>query len=365
MSHKHSLSSIITLALVTVQIMTACSMPAGNAVPTPDLQATINAAIQATGPVTASTSTPDIQATVNAAIQATNTAGQAVQATVDTAVSATVMALPPTATSMPSADYYSMTEEELAALIDESVAQAVAASEQTTSSTTQATPDGMVSDSEVETIDVYLAGLEQALAYADQLIGVYYELYGDYATESITALTDIEQDLEVIAQSTAQTAAILEQGSQAASASIEQLNQTAQNASTTISQIQAESQGWSQKVQAEIENRAAALQNLQPTEVTDSQIGALQQVYEYLDTLKAALTDKKISPNELTQITQLGVNANTSLNKHGGPQLQGISGKINGLNNQLVLGQWSQANRDLGGFEASLPSRPPKRPGRP
>jgi hypothetical protein len=182
----------------------------------------------------------------------------------------------------------------------------VDSSEQTTSVTTQATSYGMVSDSEVETIDVYLASLEQAIAYVDQLIGVYYELYGDYATESITVLTEIEQDLEVIAQSTAQTAAILEQGSQAASASIEQLNQAAQNASTTIGQIQAESQGWRQKVQAEIENRAAALQNLQPTEVTDSQIGALQQVYEYLDTLKAALTDKKISPNELTQIPNWG-----------------------------------------------------------
>jgi hypothetical protein len=365
MSLKSSLSSIIALVFVTVQIVTACSMPAGNATPTPDLQATINAAIQATGPVAAPTSTPDIQATVNAAIQATNTAGQAVQATVDTAVSATVMAIPPTATTVPSADYYALTEEELAALIDQSVAQAVVASEQTTASTTQATSDGTVIDSEVETIEVYLAGVEQALAYADELIGVYYDLYGEYATESITVLTEIEQDLEVIAQSTAQTAAILEQGSQAASAAIEQLNQAAQNASTTIDQIQVESQGWSQKLRTEIEDRAAALQNLQPTEITSDQIGALQQVYEYLDALKVALGDKKISPGELSQITQLGVNANASLNLQNGPKLQGISGKINGLNNQLARGQWSLTSRDLGRLEASLPSRPPKRPGRP
>lgn len=366
MHHKPSLSSIIALVFIIILLfVTGCSTSTGKVTSTPDLQATINAAIQATGPITAPTSTPDIQATVNAAIQATNTAGQAVQATIDTAVSATVMALPSTPTTIPSADHYNMTEEELAALIDQSVAEAVAANEQTTASTIQATSDGSVSDSEVDTIEIYLAGVEQALAYADELIAVYSDLYGEYATESITILTEIEQDLEVIAQSTSQTAAILAQGSQAASAAIEQLNQAAQNASTMIEQIQTESQGWSQKVQTEVENRVTTLQNLQPTDVTNDQLGALQQVYEYLDALKAAIGDKIISPSELSLITQMGVNANASLNLNGGPKLQGLSGKIDGLNNQLARGQWSHASKDLGGFEASLPTRPPKRPGRP
>jgi hypothetical protein len=254
-----------------------------------------------------------------------------------------------------------MTEEELAALIDQSVAEAVAASEQTTASSTQATSDGSVSDSEVDTIEVHLAGVVQALAYADELIAVYSHLYREYATESITALTEIEQDLEVISQ----TATILEQGSQAGNAAIEQLNQAAQNTSTMIDQIQAESQGWSQKVQTEVENRVTALQNLQPTDVTNDQLGALQQVYEYLDALKAALGDKKISPSELSLITQMGVNANASLNLNSGSKLQGLSGKNDGLNNQLTRSQWSHASKDLSGFEASLPTRPPKRLGRP
>ena len=73
-------------------------------------QATIDAAVQATSEAQAS-----VQATADAAVQATVAAQVNVQATIDAAVQATVAAVP---TPTPSAAYVTMTEEELAALID-------------------------------------------------------------------------------------------------------------------------------------------------------------------------------------------------------------------------------------------------------
>ena len=71
------------------------------------------------------TATPDTQATVDAAIAATSTAQVSVQATVAAAVEATGVAAQATSTAAPSpassAEYVTMTEEELAAILQMTV----------------------------------------------------------------------------------------------------------------------------------------------------------------------------------------------------------------------------------------------------
>ncbi len=102
--------------------------------------------------------TPDTQATVNAAIAATGTAQASLQATIDAAVKATVTAAP---TPTPSVQYVTMSEEELAALIDQAVAEAITATQQCSTATTTATADGAVTQEEVNTVQVYLVDAEE------------------------------------------------------------------------------------------------------------------------------------------------------------------------------------------------------------
>ena len=85
-----------------------------------------------------------------------------------------------------------MTEEELAALIDAAVAEAVAASEETATATTAATADDTLTQEEIETIEIYLSGADEAIAYAEELIEAYYGLYGELALETIELLIAIE-----------------------------------------------------------------------------------------------------------------------------------------------------------------------------
>jgi hypothetical protein len=360
--------------LLTLILMPACAPGPATAIPTepataqptPNVQATVDAVVEATtaagqaNPTELATEqpTPNVQATVDAVVEATTAAGQAVQATVDSAVQATVAALPPTATPVPPVDATTLSEEELAALIDAAVDEAVAASDDYAAATTQATADGSVSNEEVEAVEVYLYGVEQAVAYADELIGIYSELYAETAEEAVALLVEMEQDLEAIIASTAQTAAILEQGAEAASAAVEQLNAAAQQAATTAMEMQQQREQWMGTVQAQIEDRAAWAQEFLANDVATDRVGATRQVYDYLDAVRGALQDGQVTQLELGQIAQLGANASAAAEAHGGPQLQGVSEEIAHLTDQLARGQWPQASAGLGGFDASLPALP-------
>jgi hypothetical protein len=280
--------------------------------------------------------------------------------TIEAAVAATSAALPPppTATPIPSVDAYSLSEEELAALIDTAVSEAVTASEVASDSTTEATADGTVSTEEVETVTVYVDGVEQAIAYAEELIAAYEDLYGAYAEEALDLLAEVEQDLETIAQSSAEIAAIVEQGSEAASAAAAQLNAAAEQAQTKAAEAQAKVASLTQKVQAQIQAREQMTLQTMPTEIAANLADAIRQLYAYFDGVEAAFRDRKIDPAELQNLAQLGANASASLKQHGGAQLSGFSDKINALNSQLARGQWNQAQRSLPEFKRVMPQRP-------
>jgi DNA repair exonuclease SbcCD ATPase subunit len=318
-----------TLILLATLIFTACSQPTAN-------------------------STPSLDDAVQTAIAAT----AAFNAAVDQAVQATITALPPTPTPQPQPDVYELSEEELAALIDEAVNEAVAASEETYAATSESTADGTVSEDELYDAIYYLYDAEAAIAYAEELIYAYYDLYGEYISEALDLLYLIEEDLSNMASDMEEIASLLEQGAEAATAAIEQLNAAADQAIAHLEEIQSQAEGWVEKVQSSLQGREQEFLNLAPNDIAGNRNDAIHQVYTYLDAVKSAMGDKKIGRDEMQNIAQLGANAQASIQAQGGPGLQNLLGSISGLTSQLAKGQWPQARGGLGGFEASLPARP-------
>jgi hypothetical protein len=303
----------------------------------------------------------DIDLQVQTAIAETAQADAAFQTAVDQAVESTVIAMPPTPTPQPTVDPYTLTEEELAALIDSSCEEAAMAYEEASAATTQAISDGTYTEDEIYDSIYYVYDAEAAIAYAEELLDLYYNLYGVYASETIELLYAVEGDLEELATAMTEVEAILAQGAETASAAIEQINTVVENAQTKASEAQTKAQEYRDNLPTVLQDRENRFTNLAPTEIASDRDGAILQVYAYLDSVKAAFSDRKISPDEMGQIAQLAANAKAGINQSGGPVLKKFEGNIDGITRNLSRGDWPTAQRDLGGFEASLPSRPSRR----
>jgi hypothetical protein len=357
------------LAIVLVVSLLTAALPACKAgnVPTPDTQATVNAAVAATG-----TSQAGVQATVNAAVKATTAAPTPTRASVATATAAapTPAAAPKAPTVAPTPtpmDYATMSEEELAALIDQAVAEAVVSTQQSSDAATSATADSTITQQEAAALLAYVMNAEQAITYAEELIDTYYGLYADLATETLAVLQATDQDLAAMEDSIAALNATLteinkalSQGLALAEQTLAQLNAAAKNASDKAAQAQAEAQNWTKSLPADLDKRATAALAVKPTQIASNRQGAISSAFDYLDAVRQAMDDNKITVAELAQIAQLGANASAGLKALGGPSLQQASSSIDMLTSQLARGQVPQAKAGLGSLEASLGARPPK-----
>jgi hypothetical protein len=314
---------------------------------------------------TSPTSTPDAQATIDAAIAATANAQTAMQATIDASIAATAVAMPPTPTPGPTVEYVTMTEEELAALIDQAVADAMAATQQTSSAATQVTSDNYVTEDELAYIYDYYYLADEAIALAEEYIDAYYGLYADLAYETMDLLVAVEQDLSTTAQSLDEINSALvaisdslAQGLELATTTIDQLNTAAQNAATHLQEAQAQSQTWISALQEERDGLVQNVLSVKPDNVPTDKLSALQTAFSYVDVVQSAFGDNKITRDELTSIAQLGANASAGLSEHGGPQLQGLSGKLSEITAQIAGGKMPQAKDGLRNFESALGERP-------
>jgi len=351
-------------------IFGACG-PLAPAVSEEDVAATVNAAVGATN-----TAQANLAATVSAAVEATRAVEADLTATASAALEATSIAqVVPTATAIPAApeqptvapvqapptppvDTSTLSEEELAALIDAAVAEAVAATTEATTAMTAATSDGTISSEETVNMNVTLAGTEEAIATAEALIMAYSDIYGAYASETLSTLEEIEEDLNTIAEGVELMMQILEQGDEVASAAIQQILAAVEVANVSAAEIQAQSEGWLETLQAELENRAAAALAVQPTNIATDRQGAIQSVSQYLETVRSSLADNRISQGELSAISQAGANASASIRAQGGPQLQNLAGSIDAMTRQIARGEVPQAKGNLSALEASVPRRP-------
>jgi Tfp pilus assembly protein PilP/exonuclease VII small subunit len=347
--------------ILSFLLLSATLAACGRQAATPDLNAQVQAAVAQTA--TAQTAIAQIAQTAiaqTATAQPTTTQTATAQPTA--AETATAQpggrALPPTPTSAPAVESYTLTEEELAGLIDQAVEEALAAGEQATAATAQATLDDVVTVDEVYAIASAVYEAEALVAYAQELMDDYYGLYGEYASAAVDTLVAIEEDLAGMETGLEQMASILEQGAEAASQAIQQLDEATAALAIALSEAQTNAQGWVDKVQAALQVREHSTASASPTEIAGDLDGAVQQVYAYLDAVQQALDDNKIGQSELTQIAQLAANAQASLERQGGPALRGLASSIDGLTRQLARGEWPQARNGLAGFETSLPQRP-------
>jgi hypothetical protein len=344
--------------------------------------------ILACGAQAPSTASPDV---VSTAIAGTQQAQALAQATVN---SASLTSIPPTPaaspvppvtpTAEPAVDYVNLTEEELAALIDEAVAEAVAATEQTATAVNGTTSDDTVTTEEVTYVYEYYYYADYYVQYAEELMAEYYSLYSDLATDMITELNAVEAEvaqlndtLTSIDSSLQEINTSLQQGLAIAEESIAQLESAAQQAQTNAQELQTQAQDMISVLQAEQQTRVDQLSQIQANNIPSDKMAALQSAFEFVDFANTAMGDNKLSRDELTSLTQLGKNAQAGLQQFGGAgggglgagradvDLTQFSGNFDEITTQFARGQMPQARGSLNQFEGSLGARPVGMPSRP
>jgi hypothetical protein len=335
---------LFTLLLVVLSV--SCSGPAINEPPAP---------------------TPDTQATVDAAIAGTATAQVEFETQVEQAVEATVTAMPTEEEVLPppAEEYATYSEEELATEVDSAVDEAVIAYDEAENTINEAAEDGTITQEEYDEIDLYIDDLYYALELADELIYAYYGYYGELAEDTLYLLEEIEGDLDElytfaddVVDILVDVEAALDTGIEVAQETINQLIETGEVAQARRDELIDTAPTWIAGLQTEIEGRVTDLQSIAPSEIPANRADALLATFDYVDAVRAALLDQKINLQELANIAQLGANAMAGLESFGGPQMKNLSGNIGDITSQLAGGQVPQALSGLGSLEGALGARP-------
>ncbi|MBE0699422.1 MAG: hypothetical protein IH586_21070 [Anaerolineaceae bacterium] len=302
----------------------------------------------------------DVNATVAAAVRLTDEAKDALQATIGAGVSATVAAIP----SPTPVDTVTLSEEQLAEIVNAAVSGATEATYQAADQTAQIANDGTITAEEVADTTTYVTYSEEEIAQAMALAEEYLALYYELGEETIALLNAVEEDLSAMAASTEALAAtldeinqVVQQGIAVGEDSIAQLQAQADAAQAKADEAKAKAEGWSDMVRAEIEARGSQAEQILANDVAGSRREAIDQLTSYLDTLKGSLNDGKFSREELDQILQLGVNTSASLRGQGGPELNTLADRVDGLNHQAARGEMSQVKDGLGDLQGRIPRR--------
>ena len=311
------------------------------------------------------TASPDA---VNTAVAGTQQAQALAQATVN---SNALTAMPSTPTAGPVIDYVNLTEEELTALIDQAVAEAVAATEQTSSAVTAATGDSTVTTDEVAYVYSCYYNADYYVQTAGDLMAQYYDQYSELANQMLAEMSAIETELNQmndtltrISTSLEEINSTLAQGLTLAQESIDQLNAAAQQAQTKAQSLQTQAQDMITVLKADQQGRVDQISQIQPDKIPSDKIAALQSAFDFIDFGKSAMGDNKLSRDELNSLALLGKNAQAGFANFGGkglgggPDLGQFSGSFDEILNQFARGQMPQARGSLGQFETALGSRP-------
>ena len=349
-------------ALIVVSLLAACRQSAASTAPPVNTKATIDAAIAATENAKVA-----MQAQIDAAVNATATAN-ALAVPTPTATPVVVTATPaPTTTpsvaptAIPEDTVATMTEDELAALIDEAVAEAYASSETYSDAANAATADGTVTQEEVQSADAYYVDAEAAIEYADELLQLYDDLYGDLAYDAIDELDQIDQDLQALTDAVlqlndtmTQIEALIEDGTTITADDLDDLVATAQLISEYAAEYPVDYQAWQTAYQTAQENRINTVTAIPPTEIAAEPAAALQQVVQFSQTGQAAMEDYHLTADELNALAQQGANAAASLNATNIPQSQELSGMIDDVTRQLAYGDLSQAQAGIAQLSSAM-----------
>lgn len=312
------------------------------------------------------TPTPNIEATAAAAISATQTADANIEAAIEAGVAATQTALPTSEIaadddiSVTEGEYTQYTEEELALLIDEAVQDAVTASEQATTTTTQATYDNSLSQDEIDELYYYSSEAEELIYFAEELLEIYTYLYGDYAEyadDMISLLYLLEEDMDEILVFMGEALEIVESNDEISPETVTQLYEAAQSVGLSLETLSTNQDLIITTVEMVLAERENFAFSFNPDQMAESRADALIMAKDYALTMRDAFTDQKISAEELAELAQLGANAAAALESQGGPALKNLPDMINTLTAQAALGQFSAALSGLQKLEAAIPGR--------
>jgi hypothetical protein len=297
--------------------------------------------------------TPDLNSTVNAAVSATEAAKNAMQSTIDSSVAKTVTAIPPrpTPTIM---NVSTVSEEEISALVEKEVDEAMQASIACASTTSAATSDDTVTAEELAEIEAAINATNTAIQEAYDMADQYMALYSEVSQEMVTALQQMETELAALSQSTAEIAgtldeinSALQQGLALAETTITELEDQAAQMNMKAEEIITKIGDWKMKVSQGMEDRAIQLAGMQPDQVATDRQGTVNQLTEYISQLKASVADGKLSSAELLDIGKTGANLSASL-KQFGETGTALAGRIDGLTGLFARGDMPQA---LGGIK--------------
>lgn len=336
---------LFPILVIVFASLVACKQASAPTAPPVNTQATVDAAVAATANAQVA-----MQAAIDAAVNATATANALANPTpTNTAVVVVV-----TPTPVAEDTVATMTEDELAALIDDAVAEAYAASAAYSDVAAASATDDTVTQAEIQTTDVYYADAEEAIAYAEELMQVYYDLYGELAYEVIDELDQLESEMAALTEAILllndtmmEIADLMEQGLAMTEDVLAQLDSATQLITQNIATAQAASEAWHAAYQSAQTARMDAMLAMQPTDITADPAGALKSVAQYAQLGQSAMADYKITPEELAALAQQGANATASLNATGNPKLQELSGMINGVTGMLAAGDIPAAQANL------------------
>jgi len=319
---------------------------------------------------------------VQTAIAQTQVAQALAQATVNASA---LTSIPPTYTPAPPVEGTTMSEEELAALIEQTVNEAITAAEETYAATTTVTSDSAVTSEEVVYVYEYYYDAEYYAAYAEELLAEYYDLYSALAQEMMTELNAIESQLTQVNDSLAQISVSLEeinatlsQGMEAAQESIAELQQAAEQAQASAQALKQEKEDMLAQLQLDQQKRLEQIQSIQPSNIPVDKLSALHSAFDFLESTQAALGDSKLSRDELLNIAQLGKNAQAGFQQFGGAaggvnrpgagggqgmdvDLTQFSGKFDEITTQFARGEIPAGRENASGFQQSLGTRPARR----
>lgn len=316
---------------------------------------------------TPSSPVPDVDATVKAAVDATEAAKSSMQTAIEVSVAQTTTALPPAIlppTPTP-VDGMTLSEEELAALIDQSVNEAITAYELAATTTSSATSDGTLTQEEIDAAAFAYAYADDEIEAAMALAATYLDLYYDLASETVVTLEAVEQDLSAMAEVALTTTDLLVEMGQSLAAgqeiraeAITQLQDQAQTAAGQAQEIKDAAGTWNTGFKEDLESRTDKFSNIQPDQVAGDRRGSLQLATDYFNEVRSILQGGgRITTEQMTRIAQLGSNASNSLRGVGGPEMQNISERIDGMTRQISRGELPQARSGLGELERSIPRR--------
>ncbi|RLD03565.1 MAG: hypothetical protein DRI56_12250 [Chloroflexota bacterium] len=305
------------------------------------------------------TPTPDAQATIDIVLTQTIVAEDEFQGAVNEAVEATITAM----SALDEENSSDMSEEEMAAEIDQAVNDAENASEQLSTATNEAAADGSITQEEADEIEALVSDLAYAIALAEDLIYLYDDVYGELAIETLYLLTELEDDLDELAAFATDMVELLiiaeealDEGLLVAEDVIAQFEQVVSQVDVTG--LTEAKNAWVEARQIEAEDRIEMITNMVPTEAAGTRREAVLSAFNYVDTVRAALEDGTFTLAELQSIGQLGANVQANFAQFSGPLLQNRSAEISSITSMLARGQLSQALNGLNQLESLLGKRP-------